>query len=111
MTSYFTYVFRGEIFNPDEAPTKYIHNSAYSMVNKTIYYTNFADLSDKGGIILAEEIDRGSISLKKILNIINNYPDVKASWGLTVDTRDIFICQGNYTNATDKTSVYCLPCI
>lgn len=109
---FFTYVFRGELLDVNSIPTQYISGHVFhKIVGKTIYYSNYANLSSEGSILRASDIQQEFVDLAYIIDIINNCQAIKIAWGNLENNRDLFICQGYYTDINELHLQYVLPIV
>jgi hypothetical protein len=96
---YYTFLYKGEIVDNDEEPEKYKKECAEGgnlFKDSKLYCDNFVTLASLDPIIEKHEIERGYVSLKEVLALVEKNPKLKGKWGVVEDNSDIFICQGSW---------------
>ena len=112
----YTFVYKGEIVKKGEKPVKYFTKVESSLEEHTLYCDGYAVLDTMYPMISDDDLKRGYVDLKKILNLIKDSPELRKEWGSIENKSDIYICECIWFSmdlAKDKMplSIQCiLPC-
>ena len=77
----YTFVYKGEIVKKGETPVKYFTKVESSLEGHTLYCDGYAVLDTMYPMISDDDLKQGYVDLKKILNLIEDSPELRKEWG------------------------------